>query len=111
MIKSAMQELLDIIENELGLKGPYPAHADETPVGRDGEGKPLPITFGHLRRARAEADAVAVKRSTSGSWFLNLLKRAAKGFMEGVGFLVGILALFQILSWLGMLNQVPLLNG
>jgi hypothetical protein len=61
MVKSAMQELLDIIESEVGLTGTCADEPDDQSIGWDGDGKPLPMTFGHIRRARAEADAVAAK--------------------------------------------------
>jgi len=59
MAKSAIQELLEIVEAETGCNDGCADEPDDDSVGWDGDGKPLPMTFGHIRRARIEADAVA----------------------------------------------------
>ncbi len=54
----AISELLDIIEDETGVLGNCADDPDDDTVGWDGDGKPLPMTFGHIRRARAELNAI-----------------------------------------------------
>ena len=38
---SAIKELLDIIERQVGLDGDFANEPDDEPVGWDGEGNPL----------------------------------------------------------------------
>lgn len=53
----AIEELIALAENEVGLNGNCRDGPDDESVGCDGEARPLPMTFGHVRRARAELDA------------------------------------------------------
>ncbi|MEM6625017.1 MAG: hypothetical protein AAF674_22600 [Pseudomonadota bacterium] len=52
----ALRELLEIVENDVGINGGCSDEPDDESVGWDGKGNPLPMTFGHVRRARAELD-------------------------------------------------------
>lgn len=50
----ALNELVEIVESETGVNGNCSDHPDDESVGWAGDGSPLPMTFGHVRRARAE---------------------------------------------------------
>jgi len=56
MQTDAIDELITMIEQDVGLRpdGNCADDPDDECVGWDGDGKPLPMTFGHIRRARAE---------------------------------------------------------
>lgn len=53
---TALEELLSIVEDETGVNDNCADEPDGEPVGWREDG-PLPMTFGHVRRARAELDA------------------------------------------------------
>ncbi len=51
-----LEALLAIIETETGINGNCRYEPDDDSVAWDGEGNPVPMTFGHIRRARAELE-------------------------------------------------------
>lgn len=56
MQTDAIDELITMVEKEVGLRpgGHCADDPDSESVGWDGKGNPLPMTFGHVRRAREE---------------------------------------------------------
>jgi len=49
-----LQALIDVVENETGaLRGLCADEPDDEPVATYGDGRPAPMTFGHVRRAQA----------------------------------------------------------
>ncbi|AUQ71059.1 hypothetical protein [Phaeobacter inhibens] len=54
---TALEELLTIIEDETGVNGICADEPDDGSVGWLEDG-PMPMTFGHVRRARAALDAM-----------------------------------------------------
>lgn len=57
---SALEELVKLVEDEATGETTAQEPDDES-IGWDSNG-PLPMTFGHIRRARAELDALAKAR-------------------------------------------------
>jgi hypothetical protein len=53
----AIEELIALIENDVGLNGNCKDEPDDDCVGWNAKG-PMPMTFGHVRRARAELEAL-----------------------------------------------------
>lgn len=56
---AALEDLLSIVEKEIGINGACSNEPDNSSVGWDGYGNPLPMTFGHVRRARAELEKIS----------------------------------------------------
>jgi hypothetical protein len=54
---TALEELLSIVEDETGVNGNCADEPDGESVGWAEDG-PLPMTFGHVRRARAALEAM-----------------------------------------------------
>lgn len=52
----ALRALVDLIVEEVGLDRNCKDEPDFEAVGWSGDGKPLPMTFGHVRRARQELE-------------------------------------------------------
>ena len=51
----ALEELVSLVEADTGVTGNCQYEPDDDSVGWVG-GKPRPMTFGHVRRARAELE-------------------------------------------------------
>lgn len=54
-----INELLRLVEGETGINGLCHDEPDSEPVATFGDGSPSPMTFGHVRRARAALRAIA----------------------------------------------------
>ncbi len=50
----ALEELVALVEDDTGVNDVCKDESDDSCIGHYGDGKPLPMTFGHIRRARAE---------------------------------------------------------
>lgn len=54
---TAIEELIALVEDDVGLNGNCNDEPDDDCVGWNAKG-PMPMTFGHVRRARAELEAI-----------------------------------------------------
>jgi len=58
---AAIEELIEMVEADTGVSGNCADEPDEDCVGWDGDNNPLIMTFGHVRQARAELEALKAK--------------------------------------------------
>lgn len=56
-----LEELIQFIESDVGLTGSCRDEPDSESVGWSEDG-PMPMTFGHVRRARASLDQLLVSK-------------------------------------------------
>lgn len=54
----ALEALVSLVEDETGANTICSDEPNDGAVGWNGDGSPLPMTFGHVRRAREELDAL-----------------------------------------------------
>lgn len=53
-----IESLITLIEKDTGASELCKEEPDEDAVGWDGNGNPLPMTFGHIRRARQQFETL-----------------------------------------------------
>lgn len=57
----ALEALVSLVESDTGVLGNCKDEPDDDSVGWRGDKKELPMTFGHVRRARTELDTLKAR--------------------------------------------------